>query len=137
MTYKTLLCFDFGTKRIGVAVGQSITNTATPLEIVKVKNNKPDWDQIKKLINEWNPDALVVGLPLDVDDIAIKINKSAKRFIGQLEDRFQLPVFSMDERMSTFEARSRKQDSKSIDHIAAQVILETWFAENNKSIVQG
>ncbi len=64
----TLLCFDFGTKRIGVAVGQSITKTANPLKTVKNSNNKPDWNDIEQLIKEWQPDALVVGIPLNMMD---------------------------------------------------------------------
>ncbi|MET0044659.1 MAG: Holliday junction resolvase RuvX, partial [Candidatus Thiodiazotropha sp. 6PLUC3] len=64
----TLLGFDFGTRKIGVAVGQSLTGTATPLETLELVNHKPDWERIKQLIDEWQPQALVVGLPLDVDD---------------------------------------------------------------------
>ncbi len=64
----TLLCFDFGTKRIGVAVGQSITQTASPLKTVRNKNNKPDWNDIEQLIKEWQPDALIVGVPLNMMD---------------------------------------------------------------------
>ena len=126
----TLLCFDFGTKRIGVAVGQSVTQTATPLQTVKNKNSRPDWDHIKQLINEWQPDALVVGIPLNMMDEVQEMTVASEKFMRQLHGRFHLPVYGVDERLSSFEAKQRTGKTTDLDPVAAQAILETWFAEN-------
>ncbi len=127
----TLLCFDFGTKRIGVAVGQSITNTATPLDTIRVRNNKPDWESIKRLIENWRPDALVVGIPLKMDDTKQEMTRAAEKFSRQLEGHFHLPVYGMDERLSSFEAIQRTKYNAPIDPVAAQAILESWLEDNN------
>lgn len=134
MKITTLLCFDFGKKRIGVAVGQSITGTATPLETINNRHNRPDWKRIRQLLDAWRPDALIVGIPFNMDGSNQEITEAAKKFSRQLEDRFHLPVFGMDERLTTFEARQRSQDAAALDAVAAQVILETWLAENNDKI---
>ncbi len=128
---KSLLCFDFGTKRIGVAVGQTITQTATPLQTVRNKNNRPDWNNIEQLIDEWQPDALVVGLPLNMMDEVQEMTIASEKFMRQLHGRFHLPVYSIDERLSSFEAAQRTGKTTDLDPVAAQVILETWFAENH------
>ncbi len=133
MTHKTLLCFDYGTKRIGVAVGQSITGTASPLDIIHVHNNKPDWEAIAQLIDNWKPDALVVGVPLQMDSKRQDMTIAADKFARQLEGRFHLPVYGIDERLSSFEAEQRTNKKTSLDAVAAQAILETWFAENNNN----
>ncbi len=134
MTLKTLLCFDYGSKRIGVAVGQVITSTATPLKTIHCYRNKPDWTLIQKLIDDWKPDALIVGIPLHMDDSRQDMTDAAEKFSRQLEGRFHIPVYGMDERLSTFEAKDRSGKISEIDSIAAQSILETWFAENNDKI---
>ena len=135
MIYHTLLCFDYGTKHIGVAVGQSITHTANPLEIVAVKNSKPDWPHIDKLIREWQPDALVVGIPVSTDGSTDEMEQMAKKFIRQLQGRYNLPVHTVDESWSTYEARNRSPGKLDrVDHLAAQAILETWFDEYNRKI---
>ena len=131
---ETLLAFDFGEKKIGVAVGQTITATANPVGLVKVNDAGPDWPAIAGLIETWRPDALVVGLPLNMDGTEQLTTKLARRFRNQLEGRFLLPVYTMDERLSTREARerlaSRGELDREDDPIAAQVILEGWLAEN-------
>lgn len=131
---KSLLCFDFGTKRIGVAVGQIITQTAAPLQTVRNINNRPDWNKIEKLIDEWQPDALVVGLPLNMMDETQEMTIASERFMRQLHGRFHLPVYGIDERLSSFEATQRTNKTTDLDPVAAQAILETWFAENHDKI---
>ncbi len=131
---KTLLCFDYGSKRIGVAVGQTITGTATPLEIINSYNNQPDWEKIQRLINDWQPQALVVGIPINMDGALQEMTEAAERFARQLEGRFHLPVFGVDERLSTFEAKNRSGEETAVDSIAAQAILETWLTENNEQL---
>ncbi len=129
MNNQTLLCFDYGEKRIGTAVGQTVTATATPLEIIRVINNKPDWDRISQLINEWQPNRLVVGYPLQMDDGRQLMTDLAERFSRQLDGRYHLPVDIVDERLSSYEAKSRLKSDENIDAVAAQAILETWFEQ--------
>jgi putative Holliday junction resolvase len=84
---QTLLGFDFGTQRTGVAVGQSITQTATALCTVTTRNEQPDWDRISELIDDWRPDALVVGLPLHADGSDSGTTAAVRKFAQQLEER--------------------------------------------------
>ena len=130
MKNKTLLCFDFGEKRIGVAVGQTVTGTASPLETVSVNNKIPDWTGITQLINNWQPASLVVGMPLTMDGSRQEMTEAASRFIRQLKGRYHLPVYEVDERLSSYEARQRLRSSWNVDPVAAQVILETWLTEH-------
>jgi putative Holliday junction resolvase len=125
-----LLCFDYGEKRIGVAVGQTITRTASPLETVNVIKKIPDWESITRLINNWQPVSLVVGVPLTMDGSRQDMTEAASRFIRQLNGRYHLPVYEIDERLSSYEAKQRLGSSWSIDPVAAQAILETWLSEN-------
>ncbi|MCU7860002.1 MAG: Holliday junction resolvase RuvX [Candidatus Thiodiazotropha sp. (ex Lucinoma kastoroae)] len=129
----TLLGFDYGTRLIGVAVGQTLTGTATPLETLQSVNHKPDWTRIGQLIKEWQPQALVVGLPLDVDDSETDATQPALRFSRQLEGRYRLKVYLADERFTSFEARDRlghkARRIEDYDAVAAKLILETWLNE--------
>ena len=129
----TLLGFDFGARHIGVAVGQTLTGTASPLQTVRVRRHKPDWDTISELVQSWEPDGLVVGLPLNMDGTTQPMTKAANRFRNQLSARYRLPVYITDERLSTREARERLARNNALhldDHpVAAQVILEGWLAE--------
>ncbi|MCG7878968.1 MAG: Holliday junction resolvase RuvX [Candidatus Thiodiazotropha taylori] len=129
----TLLGFDYGSRKIGVAVGQTVTGTATALETLHLVNHKPDWQRIASLIEEWRPQALVVGLPLDVDDSETDATQPALRFSRQLEGRFHIKVYLADERYSSFEARERLGHNakrlEDYDAVAAKLILETWLNE--------
>lgn len=134
---KILIGFDFGMKRIGVAVGQTVTQTARPLDTIQAKEGQPNWHALTKLITKWLPDALVVGIPLNMDGSDQPISHHARQFAKQLQDRFHLPVYEMDERLTTKDARERLfatggykalQDGQ-VDRIAAQLILQNWFAE--------
>lgn len=130
MKKETLLGFDLGQKRIGIAVGQTVTKTATPLETVVVKNNKPDWSRIGELIDDWQPDRLIVGYPLQMDDGRQPMTEMSERFVRQLDGRYHLPIDVIDERLSSYEARQRIKSTRNVDPVAAQAILETWFEEN-------
>ncbi len=133
---KTVLCFDYGTKSIGVAFGQSITQTANPLADLKAKDGIPNWDDIKELIDEWQPNLLLVGLPLHMDGSPSEIGVRAKKFANRLHGRFGLPFEMADERLSSFEAKgeiinqtgSRDFKKNNVDSLAAKIILESWFA---------
>ncbi len=126
----TLICFDYGKKRIGAAVGQTLTGTATPLETIPVTGGEPDWERINHLIHTWTPHALIVGDPLNMDGTRQQMTRAADRFSRELLDRFGLPVYRADERLSSYEAGTRLQGTHNLDPVAAQAILETWFAEH-------
>jgi putative Holliday junction resolvase len=129
----TLLGFDFGLQRIGVAIGQEISGTATALTTVRSRDGKPDWDMISDLISTWRPDALVVGLPLHADGGDSEFTRRVKRFIRQLDGRYKLPVYTMDERLSSHAAAKRVDEgnrelkSRGLDAAAAEEILESWM----------
>jgi len=133
----TIIAFDFGHRRIGVAVGQTLTGSATPLAVVAF-TNRPDWRAITSIIDEWKPAACVVGLPLAEDGGDTEMSKAARRFGRQLEGRFGISVCFEDERLTSFgaeqrflDARSRgemrRKDAALKDAIAAQIILENWL----------
>jgi putative Holliday junction resolvase len=134
----TVLGFDFGLKRIGVAVGQSITKSATPLAILNTKAGMPPWDDIAELINKWQPDALIVGIPINMDETEQEITKFAQNFAHQLRKRYNLPVHIIDERLTTKAAREevyikggyKALQKEAIDSIAAKLIVEDWMREN-------
>ena len=136
---QTLLGFDFGLQRIGVATGQVITGTATALSTVKAHDGQPDWNVISELIQTWKPDALVVGLPRHDDGTDSGMTDSVRRFIRQLEGRYRLPVLEMDERLSSRAAREHLDNhddpdaAKGIDAIAARIILQDWLEAANRS----
>lgn len=130
MKNQTLLCFDYGQKRIGSAIGQTITATATALEIIKVVNNKPNWDKIEHLIGEWRPDKLIVGHPFTLEGDRQEMTDAAEKFGRQLEGRFKLPVELIEEQLSSYEARRELKSTRDLDAVAARLILETWLSEN-------
>lgn len=133
------LAFDFGTKSIGCAVGQSITGTAQALPAFLAKDGIPDWEQIEKKIREWQPNILVVGLPLNMDGTEQPLTIRARKFANRLKGRFGLPVQLQDERLTTTEARAeiferagyRSLTKSKVDGIAACLILESWFEQQN------
>lgn len=135
-----ILGFDYGLRRIGVAVGQTLTGTASPLPAVPARDGKPDWDRIKNLIEEWQPAALVIGLPYNMDGSTQEMTVRAERFHRQLEGRFGLPVYAVDERLSSIEAEERLVEARragrrgriakeDIDSTAACVLLENWLQQ--------
>lgn len=131
-----VLGFDYGVRKIGVAVGQTVTRTATPLQTLPTRDQGPDWDAITRLIAEWQPEALVVGLPYEMDDTEAPVAVRARRFARQLEGRYRLPVHLADERLTTREAisqlgRDARRDALRVDAVAARLILETWLSDRN------
>lgn len=131
----TLLGFDFGTYSIGVAVGQRITGTASALPALRAKDGQPNWDEVGKLLADWQPQALVVGLPLNMDGTEQVLTDLARKFGQRLHGRFGLPVHYQDERLTTVAAKARlfasggyKQLTKGkVDSAAAQLILEDFL----------
>jgi len=132
-----ILAFDFGFRRIGIAVGQTATNTASSLETVR-HAQQPDWSAIDRLVREWQPVLLLVGLPLGADGEETDMSKAARSFGGKLGKRFSLEVKYADERLSSRVAEGRfaelrasgelrRKDSAQLDAMSAQVILENWL----------
>ena len=141
-TPETILAFDFGLRRIGVAVGQQVTATASPLETVPNDEEGPDWQRIDTLIREWRPARLIVGLPGHADGSASEIGNAARRFAGALA-RFGVPVEFVDERYSSVEAQAllagqrergqRGRVSKAeVDAAAATLIAERWLKNEHQ-----
>lgn len=132
---KTLLSFDFGVKSIGVAVGQTITGTASPLAALKAQDGIPDWDLIESLYQEWRPDLCIVGMPLNMDGTEQPISARARKFASRLNGRFKKPIELWDERLTTVDARAelfslggfKKLDKAKIDSVSACLILQSWF----------
>ena len=131
----TLLGFDYGPAKIGVAVGQTLTGTASPLTTLRAIQQKPDWEGIGQLIDTWQPEALIVGLPFNMDDTEAEIAQRARRFARQLKGRYHLPVHMVDERLTSLEAKQqlsrRPKKIEELDAIAAKLILETWLSEHH------
>jgi putative Holliday junction resolvase len=135
MSNKTVLGFDFGMKHIGVAVGQTITQTANPLTSLKALDGIPNWDEVAKLITTWGAKALVIGIPLNMDGSEQPITAAAKKFSNRLHARFKLPVHPVDERLTTAEAKQQLFDAEgyralektAIDSYSAKLILESWL----------
>ncbi len=137
-SHAVLLGFDFGLKRIGVAVGQTVTETARPLVTLKANQGEPQWDALNKLVKTWQPDALVIGIPLNMDGTEQPLTQLARRFAVELQTRLNLPIYEMDERLSTKEARMRLFEeggykalqNGQVDSVAAQLILQNWLTSN-------
>ena len=135
----TVLGFDVGVKRIGVAVGSAFGSGARALAVIDVHGNGPDWNAIDKLRAEWRPDGLVVGDPMTLDGGDQPIRARAHAFAHELQKRYSLPVVLVDERSSSVEAaqrfaldraegRKRRRDAVALDAVAAAVIIERWLA---------
>lgn len=132
----TAFGFDFGMKRIGLAIGQTLTCSANPLAILDAHDGIPQWEKIESLIQIWSAHVLVVGIPYNMDGSEQPLTLAARRFTSKLHSRFQLPVYTVDERLTTLEAkrqwRERKEQknfklSKQFDSYAAKLILEQWL----------
>jgi len=141
----TYLGFDFGNKKIGIAIGQIITTTASPLQTIRSINQNPNWEIITKLIEEWRPAGLVVGISKQADGSDNPITPRMLKFCRQLEGRYQLPVYQQDETLSTFEAKQMLFEEVSVnasrlwevqDQLAAQLILQTWLNDYKKRIIK-
>lgn len=131
----TLLGFDFGTHTIGVAVGQTLTHTASPLTELPANGGQPDWNKLETLLKEWRPDLVIVGLPLNMDGSESELSTRARKFAKRIHGRFGIRVELMDERLSSVAARedilervgSTDFKRHRVDSIAAGYILESWL----------
>ncbi|GAA0540049.1 Holliday junction resolvase RuvX [Rheinheimera aquimaris] len=134
---RTVLTFDYGTKSIGVAVGQELTGTASLLSALKAQDGTPDWNLLEKLITDWQPQLLLVGLPLNMDGTEQPFTARTRKFANRLHGRFGLPVELHDERLTTTEARSqlfaeggyKKLTKDKVDSLSAKIIFESWYEQ--------
>lgn len=142
----TLLGFDYGTAKIGIAVGQTVSGTATPLTTLRNRGQKPDWTRIEAIVGDWQPDAAVLGLPYNMDDTEEAWTDRVRRFARQLEGRFGLTVYLVDERLTTLEAERRlaadagaggRHRADLVDAYAAKLILETWLTDHRTAGAKG
>lgn len=132
---RQVLAFDFGLRRIGVAYGQELLGSARPVTMIPARDGIPDWDRMEALIDEWQPDLVVVGLPLNMDGTESDMCARARKFGKRIHGRFHVPVDMMDERLSSFEAKdavlaeggSSDFGRHGVDDLAAVLILESWF----------
>lgn len=129
-----VMAFDWGLKRIGVAVGNTLLSTCEPLCVLKARDGVPKWEAIAELFEEWQPELLIVGDPLNMDESMQETTRRARRFSRQLEGRFNLPVALIDERLTSREARIQLEEQGlgyhgAVDAHAAQLILQTWLSE--------
>jgi putative Holliday junction resolvase len=135
----TTIAFDYGIKSIGVAVGQKITGTASPLAALKANDGIPNWHTIEAVFAEWLPDNLLVGLPLNMDGTEQDITRRARKFANRLHGRFGLVVHTHDERLSTVDAKARlfelggfkKLTKEKVDSVSACLIYESWIIQEN------
>lgn len=132
-----VMAFDYGLRWIGVAAGQALTGTGTPVARLPAREGVPDWNRIADLLAEWRPVRLLVGLPLNMDDSESEMSRRARKFGRRLEGRYGLPVEMVDERLSSYQAKQeamarggpRDWGREGIDDRAAVLILETWFSQ--------
>lgn len=138
---QTVLGFDVGGRRIGVAIGQALTGTASPLVTLQSIGGQPDWSAIAELISQWRPNLAIVGLPLHADGSESDSSRMANAFAQNLQNRFNIPVLLHDERLSSAEARSQLKEQRQtgrrrrtrktdIDKMAAAIIVQSWLADN-------
>lgn len=140
MNIITVVGFDYGKARIGVAVANTLTGIATPQTTIQAKDGVPDWQAITRCLQEWKPARLVVGMPQKLDGSESAMQATIERFIRQLQGRYTLPVDVVSEQLSSLEAeqrlkqarqagRKRKVRKEEIDQVAAAIILESWMQE--------
>ncbi len=140
-----MLAFDFGTRRIGVASGQEMLGTGQALAMLPASDGLPDWQQIGTLLQEWQPDLVVVGLPLNMDGTENDMCARARKFGKRLHGRFHVAVEMVDERLTSFAAKgdvmaaggSRNYGKHGVDDRAAVLILETWFNQQSQDTRPG
>lgn len=130
-----LLAFDYGLKNIGVAVGHTLTGTATALPLLKARDGVPQWERVEEVLQEWQPELVLVGLPLNMDDSESELSARSRKFANRLRGRFAVAVEMVDERLTSFEAKgevmarggSRHYGKHPVDSIAARLIIEAYL----------
>ncbi|MEO1080757.1 MAG: Holliday junction resolvase RuvX [Pseudomonadota bacterium] len=138
-----LLAIDFGLRQIGIAVGNALLGTTQPLCVLSARDGQPDWTQLQALLKEWQPDLVVVGDPLHMDGSVSELAQRARRFARRVHGRFGVEVVMMDERLTSFDVKTRERDlghdgdyqRHPVDSLAAELILRDWL--NQRGDVSG
>jgi putative Holliday junction resolvase len=137
--YSTVIAFDFGTRQIGMAIGQTLTRSANPLQVIKAKDGQPDWTALLSILDQWQPALLIVGLPLNMDGSESEFCLRTRKFARRLHGRTGIKVAMVDERLTTREAKGQSDWRSSyreapIDDMAAKIILESWFNDPDSAL---
>ena len=127
-SHQVVLAIDFGLRRMGVAAGQTVTRTAHPIAALRARAGQPDWPDLNAIVQQWQPERLLVGLPLNMDGTESEMSGRARHFAGLLQERYARPVELVDERLTTIEAK-RASPGGDHDALAAGLIAETWLRE--------
>lgn len=133
----TIMAFDFGTQKMGIAVGQSLIESHNPLPLFPMKDGIPDWAQLLDIVKEWQPQLFLVGLPLNMDDSESDLSTRARKFARRLRHQTNIKTWMVDERLSTREARAQLEQYHahgqakrlSADSIAAGLLLQAWYQD--------
>ena len=133
--HETVIAIDFGLRNLGIAVGNTVSNTARPLTVMRARDGKPDWETLTSLLAEWKPDRVLVGHPLNMDGTESEMGLRAKKFSRQVEGRLNITVTMVDERLSSREAKALAREAghpgdfsnEPVDDQAAAIILTTWL----------
>lgn len=140
--HQTIMAFDYGLRQIGVAHGQTLTANAEGIGILQASDGVPNWDDVKAMLNEWKPNLILVGLPLNMDGSESELSRLARKFARRLQGRFNVDALMVDERLTSQDAKSSLRDPSSnkksnkidltkIDHLAAALILQSWLDQPN------
>ena len=124
---RMIMAFDFGTKNIGIAIGQEITKTASTFYSIRANDGLPDWVELDMIVKEWDPNLFVVGDPLNMDGTRSDFMKKVEKFAKKLRSKIDIEIEFFDERLTSFEARQLDEDSEMIDDVAAKIILDSWL----------
>jgi putative Holliday junction resolvase len=122
-----VLGFDYGTQRIGIALAETTAGSLRPLATVPCRDGRPDWSRIADLVDGYHPDLFIVGMPTSEANKTESLQTRIERFCRQLRGRYGRPVYTVDETLSSVEAAARGANERSLDAVAAQIILETWM----------
>ena len=139
------MAFDYGTRQIGVAVGNALLETSEPLTVLTARDGQPNWEALAKLCEEWKPDLLLVGDPLNMDGSVSEMAERARRFARRLEGRLGLPVRMVDERLSSFDVKQQQREAghdgdyrrRPVDALVAQLILRDWLSGAEREAIHG
>lgn len=136
---QSIMAFDFGTQKMGIAIGQSTIESANPLPLFVMKDGIPDWNQLLKLVKEWQPNLFLVGLPLNMDDSESELSARARKFARRLRHQTNIETWMVDERLTTREAREELESYQnkgqakrlSADSFAAALLIQSWYRDPN------
>ena len=132
-----IMAFDFGTQKMGMAVGQALIESATPLALFPMKDGIPNWDELHKIIKQYQPNVFLVGLPLNMDDSESELSTRARKFARRLRHQSNIDTLMVDERLTTREARDEldhyqaqgRGKKLAADSLAAALLIESWYRE--------